>query len=143
MADEPRAKVAFTADDGQVETLWAFHVGPDRYKLDNSPWYQYGISCGDIVEATSGPDGYPTFRRVVEKSGYRTVRVIFDQPLEKGDPFFVAIQELGCGFEGAYGRLIAIDVPPSVSLEAVTGFLVKKGVQWEYADPTYEQVHGG
>src|SRR5262245_49062417 len=129
MTDEPMAKIAFTADDGQVETLWAVHVGPNRYRLDNSPWYQYGISCGDVVEATLSADGFPAFQRVVEKSGHRTVRVIFDRTLEKEDPFLVAVQELGCSFEGAHGRLIAIDIPPSVELETITSFLVEKDVQ--------------
>jgi hypothetical protein len=142
MSDEPMAKIAFTDEDGRVETLWAVHVGPDRYRLDNSPWYQYGVSYGDVVEATAETEGFPAFRRVVEKSGYRTVRVVFDETLEKGHPFFTAVQELGCSFEGANGRLIAIDIPPSVALESVTKLLIERGVQWEYADPTYEQLHG-
>jgi Domain of unknown function (DUF4265) len=143
MTDEPFAKIAFTDDEGRVETLWAVHVGPDRYRLDNSPWYQYGVSVGDIIEAPAGADGFPAFKRVIEKSGYRTVRVLFERVLENGDPFLEAVKALGCGFEGAHGRLISIGVPPAVDLETVTGFLVEQGVKWEYADPTYEQLHGG
>lgn len=31
--------------------MWATQVGPDRYRLENSPFYAYGVSWLDIVEA--------------------------------------------------------------------------------------------
>jgi len=44
----PKAKVLFRVpnDDGtaEVEALWATHLGGDNYKLDNSPFYAYGVS---------------------------------------------------------------------------------------------------
>src|SRR5437867_12130575 len=42
-------KIAFTDDDGQVETLWAFDLGGGRYRLDSTPWVQYGVSWMDEV----------------------------------------------------------------------------------------------
>ena len=80
---ESTAKVLFRVEeeDGSenVETLWAFDLGEDRYRLDNSPFYAYSVSPGDTVNAPVDPDeGRPTFSRVLEKSGNRTVRVILD-----------------------------------------------------------------
>jgi len=42
-------EVALTDDDGQVETLWAFDLGGGRYRLDSTPWFQYGVSWKDVV----------------------------------------------------------------------------------------------
>src|SRR5439155_27088962 len=42
-------KIAFTDDDGQVETLGAFDLGGGRYRLDSTPWFQYGVSWKEVV----------------------------------------------------------------------------------------------
>src|SRR6476661_1521622 len=70
-------KIGLHAPDGEFETMWATPVGPDRYRLENSPFYAYGVSWLDVVEAL--PDeaaGLPVFVRRVERSGHRTVRLI-------------------------------------------------------------------
>ena len=135
-------KIAFTDDDGQVETLWAFDLGGGRYRLDSTPWFQYGVSWKDVVAARPDSDGLLCFTQVLEKSGYRTVRVAFEERTGAENPILSGLQSLGCSFEGANSRLFAIDIPPEVSLQAVRDFLVSNKVQWEYADPTYADLHG-
>ena len=51
-SDRPLVKIAFRDSAGEVETLWAFDLGGRRYQLDNSSWFQYGVSYNDIVEAS-------------------------------------------------------------------------------------------
>ncbi len=69
-------KVELRDRSDHVETLWATPVGRDRYKLDNSPFYAYGVSWQDVIEARPEREGdLPTLVRVVEKSGNRTIRV--------------------------------------------------------------------
>jgi Domain of unknown function (DUF4265) len=100
----PTAKVLFRVaeDDGSanVETLWGYDLGDDRYRLDNSPFYAYSVSVGDVVLAPVDPDeGRPTYQKVLEKSGNRTVRVILDPPLANGNSSDEVVQELlslGC-----------------------------------------------
>jgi broad specificity polyphosphatase/5'/3'-nucleotidase SurE len=48
---------------------------------------------------------------------------------------------LGCSYEGAYSKLISINVPANIDLSSITGYLVNKNLQWEYADPTYEEIN--
>jgi len=139
LAEPPLVKIGFRNEDGEVETLWAFDLGGGRYRLDNTPWFQYGVSTKDIVEAAPD-DGMPFFQRVLEKSGYRTVRVLLDEPAT--EQFLAQIRNLGCSYEGATPKFLGIDIPPAVELSCVTAFLIGEGVQWEYADPTYEDVHG-
>ena len=145
----PTAKVLFRVaeSDGSanVETLWAHVLGCDRYRLDNSPFYVYGVSAEDTVFAPhDDTEGFPTFRSVVSKSGNRTVRVIFDPPVVTGnesDSVLQGLVALGCDFEGANPRYVVVNVPPRVNLRAVVRYLVEREANWEHADPTYDEFH--
>ena len=146
---DPNAKVLFRVpgegDRAHVETLWAFDLGGDRYRLDNSPFYAYGVSLGDTVLAPHDRDeGFPTFKGVVSKSGNRTVRVAFDSPVQAGSSSDHVLQDLvrlGCDYEGANRRYIVVNVPAAVDLSAVVKCLVDCNAEWEHADPTYEELH--
>jgi hypothetical protein len=144
----PHSKVIFRVpeDDGSfsVETLWATALGNDEFKLDNSPFHAYSVSWGDVVYApVELAEGMPTFVRVIRKSGHRTVRVIFDPPVLAGndsDRVLKGLISLGCTYEGANRGYMSIDVPPSVQLESVRRYLIDQDVQWEHADPRYEEL---
>lgn len=133
-------KVAFRDSAGDVETLWAFDLGGNKYRLDNTPWYQYGVSFQDVIEALPEEDGMRFFRRVVEKSGFKTVRVRDDAKVP--EPLLEALGAIGCSYESANPKFIAVDIPPQVDLDGVVRLLVESGAEWEHADPTYEQLHG-
>lgn len=78
-------RVAYVDGSAEVETLWSTALGNDQYKLDNTPFYAYSVSWEDTVFAPFDPDeGMPTYQRVVEKSGNRTIRVRFDPPCASG-----------------------------------------------------------
>jgi hypothetical protein len=142
MAEDQRlVKVELRGPDDEVETLWAFDLGQGRYKLDNTPWYAYGVSVGDVIEAeVEGDGGFPVLRRVLEKSGYRTVRITSGADFT--DDFLEQIKALGCSLEGATRRYVAINVPPAVALNVVADFLTARNIRWEHADPTWEELYG-
>ncbi|WP_342377317.1 DUF4265 domain-containing protein [Myxococcus stipitatus] len=141
MNTDRRVKVALRDDDGEVETLWATPLGAGRYRLENSPFFTYRVSWLDVVEAAPAPDGQLEAQRVVEKSGHRTVRVILDDvTAPESKPFREAFLRLGCTYEGFQPKLLSIDVPPTASLSQVADFLTAEGVEWEYADPKYEDL---
>jgi len=130
-----------------TETLWAVPVDVNLYRLDNSPFFAYGLSWQDIIEARpSNDDRILEYVRCVKKSGNRTLRVIFEDYRSEDQPakeILRGLRNLGCSYEGMQPRMISINVPPNVDLEEITGFLVhQSGLQWEYADPTYEEIHG-
>ena len=140
MADLPLVKIAFTDAQGEVETMWAFDMGNGLFKLDSTPWYHYGVSYQDLVAASPGQDGFLHFDRVVIKSGMRTLRVRSDKPVP--ERLLDQLVSVGCTYEGANPKMVGIDVPPGVKLSTATDILAASGLEWEYADPTYEQVHG-
>jgi hypothetical protein len=135
-------KIAFSDAEGNVETLWAADLGDGRYRLDSSPWYHYGVSWKDVVTAEPAADGLLCFAQVLEKSGHRTVRVLFEDPTESKNPILSGLLNLGCTFEGAHSKLFAIDIPPNVELATVRAFLIENDAQWEHADPKYSELHG-
>jgi hypothetical protein len=144
---EPTAKVLFRVQntDGtcNVETLWAFDLGNHQYQLDNSPFYAYAVSWRDVVHAPfQEEEGFPTFQRVVSKSGHRTVRVIlaFAEGDGKESALLEGLVALGCTYEGAGKTYISVDIPPGVELNAVRTYLVERNATWEHADPTYAEL---
>jgi hypothetical protein len=145
---EPTAKVLFRVpnEDGtaEVETLWATPLGGDRYQLDNSPFYAYSVSWQDIVYAPiSAEEGVPTFERVLSKSGNRTIRVLFDLPVETGnasDRVMQGLIALGCDYEGANQRYVSVNIPPGVALESVRRYLIECKATWEHGDPSYDEL---
>ena len=139
MTDLPLTKVAFTDDQGDVETLWAFDLGNGRYKLDSTPWYQYGVSYQDIVSAVFR-DGQLHFDQIIAKSGNRTLRVRSDENVPQ--VLLDSLVAAGCTYEGANPKFIGIDIPPSVDLSVAIHLLQESGLEWEHADPTYEQLYG-
>lgn len=135
------------SDEKDVETLWATQVGLNQYRLENSPFFAYGVSWQDIVEATPKADGVPEFVRCLEKSGNRTLRVFFEQ-YSVDDPLAESIlrglRVMGASYEGMPPKMISVNVPPRKDLDEVTEFLTERqGIKWEYADPTYDEIMSG
>ncbi|GAB4366118.1 MAG: hypothetical protein Kow00114_23830 [Kiloniellaceae bacterium] len=130
--------------DTEVETLWATPMGKDLYRLENSPWFAYGVSYLDIVQARAEGDGFPVFNTVVEKSGNRTVRIILDPPAEEANAsaeILDALVTMGATYEGANPSYMAVNIEPHVDFAAICRFLTERSVQWEHADPTYDQMY--
>jgi hypothetical protein len=143
---EKQTKIALEGPHGEVETLWADSLGENRYRLDNLPWYAYRVSLDDVVEALPDSDGQLHLVRVVEKSGNRTIRLMCavgesDRELTlESKQLLAGLIERGCSYEGANKVLVAVNVPPLVRLDLIAEYLVEAGVEWEYADPTYEDL---
>jgi hypothetical protein len=139
-------KVLFRTEAGEVETLWANLLEGDCCQLDNNPMYPYSVSAGDIIEAPYNADEkMRTFFRVLEKSGNRTVRVIFRETSAVSEKTKSILQWLvakGCDYEGLHDIHFSINIPPTADFRGIVSFLTSEKLQWEYADPTYEDVHG-
>ena len=148
LAAQGYVKVRMADDDGDTETLWAVRVQPgvDEFRLDNSPFFAYRVSHEDIVEGRQIAEGFYQFVRVVRPSGNRTVRLIFHEDEQadsrSGRQVLDRLKRLGCSYEGATNRVISITVPPGVQLGHVAEYLTSTGLEWEYADPKYEDLFG-
>jgi hypothetical protein len=138
-------KVGLRAPGGEFETIWATPVGVNQYRLENSPFFAYRVSWLDVVEAFADQTGLPVVQRRVEKSGHRTVRLILVPGVDEAPERQHVLDDLnalGCTYEGYNPRYFSIDIPPETPLEPVVDYLTRSKHQWEYADPTYEEIHG-
>jgi len=143
MSQEEKMVKVLLQDGDEVETLWAVHLQENLYRLDNSPFFAYRVSWQDIVEAEPDKNGVLCFSRIAVKSGNRTVRVItqtYETTSEEAKPFLDGIIQLGCSYEGLRPRLVSITVPSEIELETVVDYLIASGHDWEYADPTYDDL---
>ena len=138
-------KIELSGPEGDVETLWARPVGPDRYRLENSPFLAYGLSYQDLIEARPRAAGErPALVRVIEKSGNRTIRLLLDPPASESATARAVLRELedmGCSVEGLHTRCIAVNVPPEIELERVEDYLYETKTMWEHADPPYDELY--
>jgi hypothetical protein len=120
-------KVAFRLEDGSVENMHADLLPNGTFRLDNSPFYFYGISWGDEF-AAEVEDGRLFFSEVTRRGGHSTYRV----KLPAGSPHghflerWTPLEALGCTYEGSSTgerRLYAIDVPPGANVHAIYALL--------------------
>ena len=105
------------------ERLWARPLEDGSFELDNIPFFVRGISVGDVVAARPG-EGEFVFSELVLESGNSTLRVIvFDEAhVEKVRR---QLQELGCATELNVSKMLGVDVPPQVDLQAVRTWLME------------------
>jgi hypothetical protein len=142
----PNAKVLFqnTEADGTpyAETLWSYELGADLYRIENLPYYAYGVSLHDVVLAPrDATAGTPVFSRVTSKSGNRLFRIIcstIEIRRKKADLLLQRLSMAGCEHERANRRYVAVNVPASTDLSKVVQILTEAGVDWEQADPPLE-----
>jgi len=145
-SETDRVLVSFLIDqngENFYERLHALPLGDDLYCLDNSPFYAFGVSLGDVVCAPC-EDGAPTYTRTAIRRGHSTYRVRL--PVGRGHDAFMArwsdFQDLGCTFEGSGAnptRLYSIDVPPSSDVRAVYALLEagEAGKYWVFEEGNY------
>ncbi|MHC4984508.1 MAG: DUF4265 domain-containing protein [Planctomycetota bacterium] len=140
-------KVLFELDDdtlrpGETETLWAEDLGEGRFRLRNTPFYARGFSFHDVVIAVPDAEGPPVVRGAGPRSGHSTYRLFVHEGVE-GQAFVLQwqpLERIGCSFEGATDKLIAVDVPADCDIHEVYR-LLKEGEAAKAWD--FEEGHCG
>jgi hypothetical protein len=97
------------------EGLWSTPLGNDLYRIENVPFFAYGLNFHDIVRAIpNNPDENPYILEVVEPSGHKTLRVIFET--EDNDlqvKLLGTLSKFGATYERANAINVAIDISKS------------------------------
>ena len=100
------------------EWLWAEPLGSDRYRLESTPFFAYGLSHGDVVCACQGD--LPRLAEVERKCGHRTLRIALDAGWDLDRPaiqrFLDDLLGMGCTYEAMPPKIVALDVPPEVEV---------------------------
>lgn len=112
------------------ESMWAKPLGDDLYEIHNTPFYAYGINFLDVVKVDSTDETQkPIVLEVVKPSGYRTLRVYFNESIEKESriDLLKGLKNLGVDSERLDNRYVALDVSPQGDYDSV----IKKLSEWE------------
>lgn len=137
-------RVRFPLEEGGSETMHALRREDGLFVLDNSPFYAFGISCGDVVRTTGEDRGVLDFAGVSERGGHSTYRVRMragdghEQFIKRWREFEI----LGCTYEGSgvnERRLYSIDMPPFVPVQEAYS-LLEKGEEdgvWDFEEGHY------
>lgn len=99
-----------------TETLWAEPIGAERYRLENSPFFAFGVSHGDVVLAKPTAKG-AVFAETFRRGGHSTYRII-PRPGRAAEleTSWASLQALGCSYEEGPNGLLAVDVPPEANI---------------------------
>lgn len=137
-----RVKVSFPFND-IIENMYAIPMKNGYFLLDNSPFYIFGISAGDMFSSKKDGGGL-LFDKVVFRGGHSTYRIKL--PIGADHDFFMNhwefLAKLGCSFEGSSQnsqRLYSIDMPPEVDVNTAYQYLEEKeaaGV-WVFEEAHY------
>jgi hypothetical protein len=150
MSSNEFVKVVFVqeaedGDEAEIECPWAESLGGNRYRLKNFPFFKYGISYDDIFEASSNVADDPRLyiTKVIEKSGNKTLRIFFGESIETSEysrNVLKTLNDFGCGYEGNGARFFVVNVQPHCNFNEVRDYVDSCELDWEYADPTYEEL---
>jgi Domain of unknown function (DUF4265) len=98
-----------------AENLWAEELKPGVFRIDNIPFYAYGVSYCDVVSTVRIQDRLE-FKAVITRGGHSTYRILIDDSegfeSERYVRLWRRLADLGCSCEVARRRWVAIDVPP-------------------------------
>lgn len=101
--------------------MWAEPLGNDLYKIENVPFYAYGLNFQDIVKATPDSDQILEIRKVVKTNGHRTFRLFFKKHIgrERQDEILLSMRDLKVTYERADDIYVALDMKPEGNYQAV------------------------
>jgi hypothetical protein len=142
------AQIRLSGLNGEVEVVSATVIG-NYFRIQAMPLYVNGISRLDIVEAIEvesedldghgmvGSAGVLEFVRVHAPSGNRTLRILFDSPLQESDPRKDLIDHLSTlNFDyGGNEHRYAVSARPNATIDDVHDYLDSCGFRWEDSNP--------
>ena len=120
MSSEDHVKVHITFphsetdDTPRGESMWAIKTDkPNHFKIDNLPFYAYGVTLGDIVRCEE-VDGYDNeVVEVVEPAPVKMLRIFF--AIDDEDTYIGITKgmtdKFGANWERATGRYYSVVVP--------------------------------
>jgi len=125
-------KIELVDAEGDIEAVWASPLSETLFRIENCPVFARGVSWHDVVEARLGARGVPTSIRVVERSGARSLLARDPRALtnDEAAPLF-ELEAMGCLYERAGERLVAIVAPAKINLDEIEALLDFNGWQFE------------
>jgi hypothetical protein len=144
--DNKNQLVELFCDDGEADLpyLGGASIGRDRYRLKAIYWdlgcpgNPLDLSLDDIVEAQTNEDGHLAVTKIIEKSGYTTLRLMAIArsacvvpggfPGEDAAKFWDYLEKIGCTSTVSMASFWLIHIPPTVDVQAVLGYIQAEAI---------------
>jgi hypothetical protein len=138
------AKVVFPVEDEpgvESESMWTEVLPGGLYRIKNIPVWKSGVSLEDVVAGRRDGDQI-RYQSVRQRAGHSTYRIALQDSggTARQQPELDRLIKMGCGCERASKRLVAIDVPAEVDIDAIYGLLeagMAQGTWW------FDELHCG
>jgi len=128
-ANDTLVKVILNVSDDTFgitgERVWAKPLGGDLYEIRNTPWHTCDVNWGDVVRAVAAHDKeWPRLIEVVERSGHRTMHILFYKETEETyrSEVLNRLKDWKANYENADGMLYAIDIQPGGDMEGLCAY---------------------
>lgn len=123
-----------------TETIWVAPLGGRDYRLENSPFYAFGISYQDIARGKEEA-GSVLFDGVVSTGGHSTYRIIKNKDASSQfEKYWLPLHGIGCTFEEGIDGLLSVDIPPRTDIHAAYELLERGELNEAW---TFEEAHCG
>lgn len=116
--------IALRVDATASEGVYVEPVGPRLYRLEDSPIVanqeEDPVHAGDLTEVEPLPDGTHHLVRVVERSPMRHFDWIVPRVFSESEEyarFGAAVEAAGGWWQGAFGGLLWVHLPPGSALD--------------------------
>jgi hypothetical protein len=101
------------------ESLWAKPLGENQYRIENIPFYAYGLNYFDVVFAMSkSEDTIPEIQTLVSRSGHKTIRLFFPDGTSDDERDRI-LDEIGLSYEGINSFHFALDIEPNRDFQKI------------------------
>jgi hypothetical protein len=106
-----------------TERLWAVELSNHNFRIDNIPFYVFGISCGDEV-SVDDVDGEWIFRKLVKATGNSTFRLFLTDP-QRNMAVRGELSALGCQSEfNQLVGILAVEVPEATPIQPFLDYVM-------------------
>lgn len=114
------------------ESLWAKPIADNLYRIENVPFFAFGLNYLDVVKAVpQTTETIPEIVSVVRPSGHTTLRCYFDASVER-ERQAALLDEL-TAFGAAYERATATFVAIDIAADGSYGEVYDQLDEWEHA----------
>ncbi|MGE8353579.1 MAG: DUF4265 domain-containing protein [Pseudomonas protegens] len=105
-----------------AEFLWGIKKSETTYLVDNTPYYIYGLSKGDLID-TRQENNELIATVIIQQGGHSTLRVFAENARDKAN-IIKTLQQLGAHCSVTHSlSLFSVDIPPECRLEPIDAYL--------------------
>ncbi|MGI8544953.1 MAG: DUF4265 domain-containing protein [Aridibacter sp.] len=104
------------------ESMWAKTLGNDLYEIRNIPFYAYGLNFLDKVKVDSSDENHkPIVLEIVELSGFKTLRLAFDDDFDEvsQNKLFDELKQFNVEVERDTVSHVALSIEPESDYDAI------------------------